>query len=71
MAFLRSRTRAIPSADAGALRRARLRTGVVRVVLVGLACGLLGAAFLRAQPRAASSELTPVDGAGSSSSTSR
>lgn len=60
MAFLRNRTRAIPSADAGALRRARLRTGVVRAVLVGLACGLLGAAFLSArslEPR--SSELTP------------
>ena len=72
MAFLRNRTRAIPSADAGALRRARLRTEVVRAVLVGLACGLLGAAFLSArslEPR--SSELTPVDGAESSSSTSR
>jgi len=60
MAFLRSRTRAIPSPDAGALQRARLRTGVVRVVLVALACGLLGAAFLSArslEPR--SSELTP------------
>jgi von Willebrand factor type A domain len=60
MASLRSRTRAIPSPDAGALRRARLRTGVVRVVLVALACGLLAAAFLSArslEPR--STELTP------------
>ncbi len=60
MAFLRSRTRAIPTPDAAALRRARLRTGVVRVALVALACGLLGAAFLSArslEPK--SSELTP------------
>jgi len=60
MVFLRSRTRSIPTPDAAQLRRARLRTGVVRAVLVALACGLLGAAFLSArslEPR--SSELTP------------
>jgi hypothetical protein len=59
MAFLRNR-RAIPSPDAGALRRARVRTGIVRTVLVALTCGLLGAAFLTArslEPR--NSELTP------------
>lgn len=60
MAFLRNRTRSIPTPDAAALRGARLRTGAVRIVLVALACGLLGAAFLSArslEPR--SSELTP------------
>jgi hypothetical protein len=60
MAFPRSRSRAIPSADVGALRRAWLRTGLVRGALALLACGLLVAAFLSArtlEPR--SSELTP------------
>jgi hypothetical protein len=60
MAFLRNRTRAIPSPDADALRRATLRTGAVRVVLIAVACGLLAAAFVSArslEPR--SSELTP------------
>ena len=56
--FLRSRT--IPSADARALRRARIRTGVVRVVLVGLACALAGATVVFArdlEPR--SNEFVP------------
>lgn len=60
MAFLRSRARTIPSADAGAFGRARIRTTLVRVLLVTLACGLLAAAFVSArslEPR--SSELTP------------
>ena len=39
------RSRTIPSADAGALRRARIRTGVVRAVLVALAGLLVGAAY--------------------------
>jgi hypothetical protein len=56
--FLRSR--AIPSPDARALRRARVRTGIVRTVLVGAACGLVAAAFVFArdlEPR--SNELVP------------
>jgi len=60
MVFPSSRARSIPTPDAARLRRARLRTGVVRAVLVVLACGLLGAAFLSArglEPK--SSELTP------------
>lgn len=60
MAFLRRRPKAIPSADTVALRRAWLRAGLVRVVVVAVACGLLAAAFLAArdlEPR--SSELTP------------
>jgi von Willebrand factor type A domain len=58
--FPRNRSRTIPSADAGVLRRAWLRTGLVQGLLVALACGLLAAAFLSArslEPR--SSELTP------------
>ena len=60
MALLRSRKRAIPSPDTGALRRARLRTGVVRALLFAAACGLLAAALFSArslEPK--SSELTP------------
>jgi hypothetical protein len=60
MAFLRRRTRAIPSADVGALRRARVRAGAIRVLLVTLACGLLAGALWSArglEPK--SSELTP------------
>lgn len=60
MAFPRSRSKAIPSADARGFRRAWIRTGVVRTALVAAALGLLAAAFLSArtlEPR--SSELTP------------
>lgn len=43
---IRRRSRTIPSSDAPALRRARVRTGAVRAVLVVLACALVGAAYL-------------------------
>jgi hypothetical protein len=54
------RKRTIPTADVRALRRARIRTGLVRVSLVVLACVLAGAAFLSArglEPR--SNEFVP------------
>lgn len=60
MAFPRSRSRAVPTPDAPAFRRARVRTGVIRTALVVLALGLLTAAIASArtlEPR--SSELTP------------
>ncbi len=60
MASLRRRARAIPSGDVPALHRAVVRTGAIRVLLVALACGLLGAALWSArglEPK--SSELTP------------
>ena len=60
MASLRRRSRSIPSADVAALRRPWLRTGLVRVSLVGLVCALVAAALVTArglEPR--SSELTP------------
>ena len=60
MASLRRRVRAIPSGDVPALHRAVVRAGAIRVLLVALACGLLGAAFWSArglEPK--SSELTP------------
>lgn len=57
---LRRRPRTIPSSDAGALRRARVRTGVVRAVLVALACLLVGAAYVSARGlESRSSELVP------------
>jgi hypothetical protein len=60
MAFPRSRPRSVPTPDARALRRARVRTGVVRAALVVLALALLAAAVGSArtlEPK--SSELTP------------
>lgn len=57
---LRRRPRTIPSADAGALRRPRLRTAAVRAALAALALGLLALGFLSArglEPRG--SELVP------------
>ncbi len=60
MALLRRRPRAIPSSDAGALRRIRIRTTIVRVLLAAVACGLLVAALLFArdlEPR--SNEFVP------------
>lgn len=44
--MLSRRPRSIPTADARALRRARLRTSAIRLLLAGLACALLAAAFL-------------------------
>jgi len=46
---VRGRSRSIPSVDAHALRRARLRTGVLRALLAGLALGLLVLAVLAAR----------------------
>jgi hypothetical protein len=46
MGILRNRRRTIPSPDVRSLRRARLRTSVIRIVLVVVACGLLAAAFV-------------------------
>jgi hypothetical protein len=46
MAFPYKRPRTIPSAETGSLRRARVRTGILRALLVALACALLGAALL-------------------------
>jgi hypothetical protein len=57
---LRRRSRTIPTPDARALGRARVRTGAVRAVLVVLACALVGAAYLSTrglEPRA--NELVP------------
>ncbi len=57
---LRRRSRAIPTPDAGALRRARVRTGMVRAGLVALACALVGAAYLSSRGlESRSSELVP------------
>jgi hypothetical protein len=57
---LRRRSRTIPSSDAAALRRARIRTGALRAVLVALACLLVGAAYLCARGlESRSSELVP------------
>ena len=57
--FLRRR-RTIPSPDAGAFRRARIRTGILRAGLALVAVALAGAAFVAArglEPR--SNELVP------------
>jgi hypothetical protein len=57
---LRRRSRTVPTPDARALRRARIRTGAVRAALVVLACTLVGAAYLSSrglEPRA--NELVP------------
>ncbi len=57
---IRRRSRTIPTPDAGALRRARIRTGVVRAGLVALVCGLVGAAYLSSRGlESRSSELVP------------
>lgn len=46
---IRRRARTIPSADARAFRRARIRTGVVRATLVGLVVVLVGATYASAR----------------------
>lgn len=46
---LRRRSRTIPSSDTRGLRRARIRTGVVRGLLVAVVCLLVGAAYLSAR----------------------
>jgi hypothetical protein len=54
------RRKTIPSSDVGALRRARLRTGVIRVLLVVVACALLAGAFVSARDlEARSNEFVP------------
>jgi von Willebrand factor type A domain len=58
MALLRRRT--IPSADTRPLRRARLRTGAVRSLLILVSCGLLASAFVSARDlEARSNEFAP------------
>lgn len=58
--ILRRRRRTIPSADAGAFGRARIRTDVVRAVLVLLAASLVGLAYLSTRGlETRSSELSP------------
>ncbi len=60
MALPCRRPRTIPTSDAGALRRARIRTGLVRTVLVVVACGLLAVAFFSARGlEARSNEFVP------------
>ena len=60
MALPFSRPRSIPTSDAGALRRARIRTGLVRTVLVVVACSLLAVAFFSARGlEARSNEFVP------------
>lgn len=57
---LRRRSRTIPSPDARALRRPRIRTGIVRTALVVLACALLGTAYVSARGlESRSNELAP------------
>lgn len=54
------RRKSIPSPDTRALRRPRIRTGVMRTLLVLVACGLLAAAFFSARDlEARSNEFVP------------
>jgi len=57
---IRRRSRTIPTPDGGALRRARIRTGVVRAGLVVLVLALVGAAYVSSRGlETKSSELVP------------